>query len=114
MANNYSFSTSDKKKSNTKFVPPAKRKTMPTFLYCVKANGKYLNNIEANEHYSASGTAPTMGVRHSFCEYKTIWGKEPKYFEYLTLSNYIKILLEENRWGTRNIKDFKVIRIEQD
>jgi len=80
------------------------------FDYAIKSNDLYLQGIEPNENYCFSGTAPTMGARHSYCEYKTIWGKEIKHFEPLTLASYIKILLEENRWNTKDIKQFEVIR----
>ena len=64
-----------------------------------KYGTEYLQGAEPNENYSTSATAPTMGTRHTFSEYKTIWDNEPKSFERLTAANYIKILMEEFRWG---------------
>ena len=78
--------------------------------YCIKSQGLFLQGVEANENYCGTACAATMGALHSFCEYKTIWGTDKKYFEPLTLANYIKIMLEENRWETKNIKRFEVIQ----
>lgn len=61
----------------------------------------YLQGIEPNEHYSRTATAPTMGDRHSYSEYKTVWGGEIKAFERLTVVSYIRVLLEEFRWKDR-------------
>lgn len=69
---------------------------------------KYLQGIKPNDNYCRSGTAPTMGARHSFCEYKTIWGNRKKYFEPLTLANYIKVIFDENRWETKDVIFFEV------
>ena len=80
--------------------------------YHIKMNGKYLQGIEPNPSYSRSGTAPTMGARHTYSEYKTNWSKEPKEFEPLTAANYIRILFEEFRWGDRKPNDIKLIPIQ--
>lgn len=64
----------------------------------VDAEKLYLQRIEANEKYSKSATATTMGDRHNYSEYNTVWGREKKAFERLTATNYIKTLLEEFRW----------------
>ena len=64
----------------------------------VDAEKLYLQRIEADEKYSKSATAPTMGDRHNYSEYNTVWGSEKKAFERLTAANYIKTLLEEFRW----------------
>lgn len=64
----------------------------------VDAEKLYLQRIEANEKYSKSATAPTMGDMHNYSEYNTVWGREKKAFERLTAANYIKTLLEEFRW----------------
>lgn len=60
---------------------------------------EYLQGIEPNEFYNSTVTAPTMGARHTYSEYKTVWGGEPKAFERLTASSYVKVILEEFRWG---------------
>lgn len=81
-----------------------------TLQYAVRtATFLYLQDIEPNENYSFTGTAPTMGARHSFCEYKTVWGAKEKYFEPLTLANYIKVLLEEYRWEQRPVEAFVIL-----
>ena len=79
-----------------------------TIKYAIKRNGKYLQGIEINERYQRDAVSPTMGVCHTFGEYKTIWGKEKKCFEHLTASNYIKILFEEYRWQNKKAIDIKV------
>ena len=85
-----------------------------TFRYAIKCNGKYLQGIKPNDHYSRTGTAPTMGVRHSFTEFETVWGEDVCYIEPLTVSNYLKVLFEEYRWNTKNPKDIKLIPIENE
>lgn len=71
--------------------------------------GEYLQGIDINDNYSRSGTAPTLGVRHSFCEFKTIWGMKPKAFDYRTLSGYINVLLNEYQWDERIVYPFVII-----
>lgn len=77
--------------------------------YAVKRGNKWLQEIEPNKNYCCSGTAPTMGNRYTYSEFKTVWGSEPKYFERLTLANYIKVLLEEYRWGDKPAMVFRVV-----
>lgn len=85
-----------------------------TIEYCVKHGLSYLQGIEPNEQYCKTGVAPTMGAKHSFCEYKTVWEETPKYFEPITLANYIKVIFEENRWETRDIVSFYVLQKYED
>lgn len=80
--------------------------------YSIKKGKKYLQGIEPNEHYCCSSTAPTMGNRFSYSEYKTIWGDNPVFFERLTASNYIKIIMEEFRWGDLSHTELKIIPLE--
>lgn len=76
--------------------------------------GNYLLDIKPNKEYCPSGRVPTMGNRHCFNEFETIWGKEKTYFEPLTATTNIKVLMEEFRWGARKQFDFKVeIKKEQ-
>lgn len=83
-------------------------------LYIIYMNGKYLQGIEPNEHYSRTGTAPTMGARHTPAEYKTVWGFKIKAFEPLTATNYIKCIFEEFRWKDRKPADIKVMPVDSD
>lgn len=76
--------------------------------------GEYLQGIDINDNYSRSGTAPTMGVRHSFCEFKTIWGGKPRAFDYRTLSGYINVLLNEYQWDERVVYPFVIIPSDED
>lgn len=76
--------------------------------YAVMINGAYLQGIEANEDYHFGSVAPTMGTPHIYSEYRTIWGNEPMFFEPLTLATYIKTLLEEFRWETKELSHFIV------
>lgn len=82
---------------------------MADVKYAVKRCGKWMQGVEANDQYTPYGAAPTMGGRHSYSEYKTIWGNEAVYFERLTLASYIKILCEEYRWGELKPVDFRVV-----
>ena len=69
-----------------------------TIFYNIKRNGMYLQTVEANDKYCSSGVAPTMGVRHSWSEYKTVWGDKPKAIEPWTAISYLRTLLEEYRY----------------
>lgn len=81
-----------------------------TLFYAVRnEHGSYLQGIEPNENYSYTGTAPTMGNRHTPTEYKSVWGGTIKKFEPLTLSSYIKVILEEYRWETRLPTPFAIL-----
>lgn len=80
-----------------------------TLKYMIKRGGKYLQGIKPNEHYSRTGTAPTMGARHCFHEYETVWGDEPKTTEPLTTASYLKVIFEEYRWEKKAPKEIKVI-----
>lgn len=81
--------------------------------YSILMNGKFLQSVEPNKNYSASGRAPTMGPRHIPAEYKSKWGNEVKRFEPLTAANYIKIIFEEFRWGDRRPTNIKIIPSEE-
>ena len=76
-------------------------------------NGEYLQGVDVNERYSRTGRAPTMGVRHSYNEFKTIWGETPKAFDYMTLGGYLKVLLSEFHWEDRECEKFEVIPRDQ-
>ena len=71
---------------------------MKTLKYAIKVNKKFLQGVEPNEHYTRTGTAPTMGAKHCYHEYKTVWGEKPVWIEPLTTISYTKILFEEYRW----------------
>ena len=81
-------------------------------LYAIKRGRKYLQGIDANKRYMKDARAPTMGVRHGYSEFKTIWGDEPKLFEKLTAANYLKTLFEEYRWGEKAPIEIKIIPME--
>ena len=74
---------------------------MMRIAYAIKRGNKWLQGVKANEKYCCSATAPTMGNRYAYSEYKTMWGDDQKTFEPLTATGYIKTLLEEYRWGER-------------
>lgn len=80
--------------------------------YRIKRSGKYLSGTKANEKYTRNSVAPTMGDRHSHAEYSTIWGNEPADFERMTAANYIKVLMEEYRWGDKKPVKFTVEVVE--
>lgn len=82
---------------------------MADVRYALKRGSKWLQSVDVNENYTPNGKAPTMGDRHTYSEYRTIWGADPVFFERLTLASYIKILCEEYRWGDLKIADFKVV-----
>lgn len=80
--------------------------------YAAKRNGKWLQGIEPNQNYCCAKTAPTMGNRYTYSEFKTVWGTEQKFFEPLTFLGYIRTLTEEYRWGDKKHSDFKIICLE--
>ena len=84
-----------------------------TNFYAIKIGDKYMQGIEPNENYCRSGTAPTMGARYSYSEFKSILGDEIKPIEPLTITNYLKILLEEYRWNERNVDKIEIIPLEK-
>lgn len=84
---------------------------MSDVKYAIKRNGKWLQDIEPNKNYCCGATAPTMGNRYTYSEYKTVWGTEQVAFERLTATSYIKTLMEEYRWGDKAVSDFKVVAI---
>lgn len=80
-----------------------------TLKYAILCNEKYLQRIEPNEYYSRSGTAPTMGAKHCFHEYVTIWGDDFKGSEPLTTASYLKVLFEEYRWGEKEPSEIRIV-----
>lgn len=80
-----------------------------TIYYAIKIGDEYMQGIEPNENYCRSGTAPTMGARYSYSEFKSILGKEIKPIEPLTITNHLKVLLEEYRWNERELKEIEII-----
>lgn len=80
-----------------------KKPLQGTLLYSIKLGNQYLQGIEANEDYVHNACAPTMGRCHSYNEYKTIWGEEPKLFEKYTVCNYLQILFAEFVWKEKKL-----------
>lgn len=83
------------------------------FYFVRIPSGLYLQGVDINENYCRTGTAPTMGVRHSFNEFKTVWGNKPKAFDYRTLGGYINVLLNEYQWEDRPCDPFAVIPCDE-
>ena len=76
--------------------------------YSIQYKNKYLQGITPNKYYSYSGTAPTMGARHCFHEYITVWDSDLKTTEPLTTVSYLKVLLEEFRWDERELGEIVI------
>lgn len=85
---------------------------MPFYFVRIQS-GLYLQGVDINEHYCRTGMAPTMGARHSFNEFKTVWGSKPRAFDYRTLGGYINILLSEYQWEDRLRDPFAVIPCDE-
>ena len=79
--------------------------------YAIKRGNKWLHGVKANEKYCCSATAPTMGNRYAYSEYKTIWGDDQKTFEPLTATGYIKTLFEEYRWGDKTAMKVAIVPV---
>ena len=84
-----------------------------SYFYAIKRGNRYLQGTEPNPDYQRYSMAPTMGNRHTYNEYRTVWGKEYKTFERMTIQGYIKVLMEEYRWGAKVAMDFKVIPVPE-
>ena len=84
-----------------------------TIMCAIKVGDKYMQDIKPNENYCRSGTAPTMGTRFSYSEFKSVLGDEIKPIEPLTITNYLKVLLEEYRWNERNVDEIEIIPLER-
>lgn len=82
-----------------------------TIYYAIKIGDEYMQGIEPNENYCRSGTAPTMGARYSYSEFKSIWGYDIKSIESLTVTSYLKVLFEEYRWNEKELEKIEVIPI---
>ena len=80
-----------------------------TLYYAIKCGRKYVVGIEPNEKYCTSATAPTMGVRHDYSESNTILSCNPAYFERLTAIGYLRVLMEEFRWGDKKPQKIQLI-----
>ena len=79
--------------------------------YAIKMGNKWLQGVKANEKYCCSATAPTMGNRYDYSEYKTIWGDDQKTFEPLTAAGYVKTVFEEYRWGDKTAMKITIIPV---
>ena len=82
---------------------------MADIRYAIKRGKRWLQEIKESPSYVGSATAPTMGARHTFSEFQTVWGAEPVLFERLTAANCIKVLMEEYRWGDLKPVEFKIV-----
>ena len=50
-----------------------------------------------------------MGARYDHSEYKTVLSYEPAYFERLTAIGYLRVLMDEFRWGDKKPKKIELI-----
>jgi hypothetical protein len=80
-----------------------------TIYYAIKCGDQYIVGAEPNEKYCSSKTAPTMGTRYDHSEYKTVLSCEPAYFERLTAIGYLRVLMEEFRWGDKKPNEVELI-----
>lgn len=83
-----------------------------TIYYAIKCGDQYVVRTEPNERYCSSAKAPTMGARYDHSEYKTILSCEPAYFEKLTAIGYLRVLMEEFRWGDKKPRKIELIQKE--
>ena len=80
-----------------------------TLYYAIKGGRKYVKDIEPNEKYTKSSTAPTMGTRYAHSDFVTVLSDEIVYIERLTAINYLRTLMEEYRWGDKKPKKIELI-----
>lgn len=84
-----------------------------TIEYAIqREDGMFLQGIEENENYKRDGYVIQSNL-HTYNEYNTVWGEEPRFIEPLTLTSYLRSLFEEFRWETRKPFNFKVIPLEE-
>ena len=72
-----------------------------TIYYSIKCGDQYIVGTEPNERYCSSAKAPTIGARYDHSEYKTVLSCKPQYFERLTAIGYLRVIMEEFRWGDK-------------
>lgn len=82
-----------------------------TISYRIRLHGLYLQSVQANSDYCATGHARNMGRLHTLSEYRTTWGPEPCAFEPLTAAANVKIIMEEFRWESREPEPIEVIPV---
>lgn len=87
---------------------------MADVRYTIKRGNRWLQGTAESPSYVGSATAPTMGNRHTYSEYQTVWGKEPVEFERLTAMNCIRVLQEEYRWGDLKPMEIRIIPVQKD
>ena len=80
-----------------------------TIYYAIKCGDQYIVGAEPNEKYCSSAKAPTMGTRYDHSEYKTVLSCDPSYFERLTAIGYLRVLMEEFRWGDKKPKKIELV-----
>ena len=80
-----------------------------TIYYAIKCGDQYIVGTEPNEKYCSSAKAPTMGARYDHSEYKTVLSYEPAHFERLTAIGYLRVLMEEFRWGDKKTHKIELI-----
>lgn len=81
-------------------------------LYAIEMDGKYLQSVEANNRYPKSATAPTMGTRYTYSDFRTVWGEKARLFEYHTASGHINVIFQEFRWKDRKPDSIRIIPVE--
>ena len=61
-----------------------------------------ISGIRPNEKYCPNSKAPTMGKNHDHSEFETVWTTDELVtFERMTAINYLRVLMEEFRWGDK-------------
>ena len=80
-----------------------------TIYYTIKYGNQYVVGTEPNERYCSSAKAPTMGARYDHSEYKTVLSCDLSYFERLTAIGYLRVLMEEFRWGDKKPSKVELI-----
>ena len=65
---------------------------------------RYLQRFEPNETYVAQKRA-IQSTPHDATEFTSIWSSDPKAFDLITASGYLKLLCEEMRWGKFDEKE---------
>lgn len=90
-----------------------KEKQAISILYTIRVGDKYVKGIEANSNYSYGACAPTMGNRHTNCEFTIILDDEPALIEKLTVANYLKVLFEEFTWQDKPLSEIVIEPVVQ-
>lgn len=79
--------------------------------FAVVDGDMFLQRFEPNEHYKTTGRAIQTNL-HDQSEFTPIFAYEEKWFDPITLSGYMPILIDSARWDKRRHITYGIIARE--